>query len=280
TGGAAADRLSGGDGNDTLNGGAGADTLIGGAGDDTYIVDVAGDVVTESADAGTDTVKTALAAYTLGADVENLTYTGTVAFTGTGNDLANTIRGAAGADTLDGKAGADTLIGGAGNDTYVVDDLADVVTEAANEGTDLIKTALSAYALTNIANVENLTFTGSGDFAGTGNALSNTITGGAGNDTLDGGAGNDTLVGGVGADRLDGGAGNDTLVGGAGNDTYVVDAAGDVVTEAAGAGTDEIRTSLATYSIAALANIENLTYTGSAAFTGTGNAVANVITGG
>ncbi|MBW9056738.1 protease, partial [Rhizobium mesosinicum] len=85
-----------------------------------------------------------------------------------------------------GKAGADTLIGGAGNDTYIVDVAGDVVTEAANEGTDLVKTALSTYALTNIANVENLTFTGSGNFAGTGNALANIITGGAGNDTLDG----------------------------------------------------------------------------------------------
>ncbi len=55
-------------------------------------MDVAGDVVTEDADAGIDTVKTALAAYTLADNVENLTYVGTVAFTGTGNSLANTIR--------------------------------------------------------------------------------------------------------------------------------------------------------------------------------------------
>ncbi|MGO7360382.1 protease, partial [Rhizobium ruizarguesonis] len=88
--------------NDTLDGGAGADSLIGGEGDDTYTVDNAGDLVTEAADEGADTVRTTLASYTLGSDVENLTYTGTVAFTGTGNDLANTIRGAAGADTLDG----------------------------------------------------------------------------------------------------------------------------------------------------------------------------------
>ncbi|MGO6841538.1 calcium-binding protein, partial [Rhizobium ruizarguesonis] len=93
----------------------------------------------------TDTVRTNLASYTLGANVENLTYNGTGAFAGTGNGLVNTIRGAAGADTLDGKAGADTLIGGAGNDTYIVD-IADVITEGVNEGTDLIRTALSSYA--------------------------------------------------------------------------------------------------------------------------------------
>ncbi|MGO7645843.1 calcium-binding protein, partial [Rhizobium ruizarguesonis] len=235
TGGAATDTLSGGAGNDTLDGGAGADSLIGGEGDDTYTVDNAGDLVTEAADEGADTVRTTLASYTLGSDVENLTYTGTAAFTGTGNGLANTIRGAAGADILDGKAGADILIGGVGNDTYIVDDLADVVTEGLNEGTDLIKTALSIYTLGN--NVENLLYTGSASFTGTGNALVNTITGGAGNDLLDGGAGNDTLDG------------------GAGNDTYVVDSASDVIKEAVGAGTDEIRTALAAYSIAALVNV-------------------------
>ncbi|NEJ20251.1 rhizobiocin [Rhizobium leguminosarum] len=260
TGGAATDTLSGGAGNDTLNGGVGADSLIGGEGDDTYIVDNAGDLVTEAADEGADTVRTTLASYTLGSDVENLTYTGTAAFTGTGNGLANTIRGAAGADILDGKAGADILIGGVGNDTYIVDNVGDVVTEGLNEGTDLIKTALSIYTLGN--NVENLLYTGSASFTGTGNALVNTITGGAGNDLLDGGAGNDTLDG------------------GGGNDIYVVDSAGDVIKEAVGAGTDEIRTALAAYSIAALVNVENLTYTGSANFTGTGNALANTITGG
>ncbi|MBY5633197.1 calcium-binding protein, partial [Rhizobium leguminosarum] len=262
TGAAAIDTLSGGDGNDTLNGGAGADSLIGGAGDDTYIVDNVGDSVAENAAAGTDTVKTVLANYMLGVNVENLIYIGTAAFVGTGNSLANTITGGVGNDTLNGGAGADSLIGGAGHDIYIVDDLADVVTEGLNEGTDLIRTVLSSYALTNIANVENLAFIGTGDFIGTGNALANTIIGGAGNDLLDGGAGNDTLVG------------------GAGNDIYVVDTASDTVTELANAGTDEIRTSLAAYSIAALINVENLTYTGSANFTGTGNALANTITGG
>ncbi|ANL39207.1 M10 family metallopeptidase C-terminal domain-containing protein [Rhizobium phaseoli] len=258
TGGGAADTLSGGAGDDTLDGWAGADTLIGGVGNDTYIIDNAGVLVTEAANGGIDTVRTALATYALAANVENLTYTGTAAFTGTGNNLANTIKGGAGADTLDGKAGADILIGGVGDDTYIVDNVADVVTERPNEGSDLTKTTLSSYALTN--NVENLIFIGTGDFAGTGNRLGNTITGGAGNDTLDGGAGNDTLDG------------------GAGDDIYVVDSASDVIKDSA--GTDEIRTALAAYSIAALVNVENLTYTGSASFTGNGNALANTITGG
>ncbi|MBB3565913.1 serralysin, partial [Rhizobium sp. BK512] len=284
------DTLTGGAGDDTLNGGAGLDRMSGGVGDDTYIVDVANDVVTENAGEGTDTVRTALSSYTLSVNVENLTYTGTTSFMGIGNAAVNVITGAAGADTLDGKAGADILIGGAGNDTYVVDDLADVVTEAANAGTDLVKTTLSAYALTNIANVEDLTFTGTGNFSGTGNILANTITGGAGNDVLDGGAGNDrliggagndTLIGGAGDDTLDGGTGADALSGGTGNDIYWVDNGGDTVTEAADEGSDTVYVQsvyFASYTLGS--NVENLTVSGTTTFTGIGNALNNILTGG
>ncbi|MCA3160228.1 MAG: hemolysin, partial [Burkholderiales bacterium] len=206
------------------NGGAGTDTLVGGLGDDIYVVDVATDIVTEAANAGTDTVQTGLASYTLGTNVENLVYTGTVAFTGTGNALNNAITGGAGNDTLDGGAGTDTLAGGAGNDTYVVDVATDIVTEAANAGTDTVRTGLVSYTLG--TNVENLVYTGTAAFTGTGNALNNAITGGAGNDILSGGAGNDTINGGAGNDTLEGGAGSDTLDGGTGNDRFVYSAAG------------------------------------------------------
>ncbi|MFP3527705.1 type I secretion target, partial [Pantoea sp. SIMBA_072] len=69
--------ISGNTGNDVLNGGAGADTLIGGAGNDIYVVDNVGDIVTEASGGGTDLVQTTLATYTLGATLENLTFTGT-----------------------------------------------------------------------------------------------------------------------------------------------------------------------------------------------------------
>jgi len=106
--------------------------------------------------------------------------------------------------------------------------------------------------------------------------LNNIIIGGAGNDTLDGAdandtlygnGGNDTLYGGSGTDILNGGSGADTMAGGTGNDTYIVDNIGDVVTESAGQGTDLVQTTV-NYTLAA--NVENLTYIGAGAFTGTG----------
>ncbi|MGB3421177.1 MAG: lectin-like protein, partial [Dolichospermum sp.] len=106
---------------------------------------------------------------------------------------------------------------------------------------------------------------------------SNPINGTNGNDTLNGTNGNDTLNGFFGNDTLNGGAGTDTLIGGLGNDIYVVDSTTDTITENASGGTDTIQSSV-TYTIAALANVENLTLTGTA-INGTGNAGNNVITG-
>jgi Ca2+-binding RTX toxin-like protein len=217
-----ADTLTGTDDNDIINGLGGIDSMSGGAGDDTYVVDVAGDVVTELADEGTDLVQvafTAAGSYTLGANVENGTVTGTLASSIVGNDLgniltgnavANKLTGGLGNDTLIGGAGNDSLIGGDGDDVYVVDVTGDVVTELLNGGTDLVQTTVATYTLA--ANVENLRYTGSAAFTGTGNALDNHITGGAGADKLNGGIGNDTLVGGLGNDNLTGGVGNDIFV--------------------------------------------------------------------
>jgi Ca2+-binding RTX toxin-like protein len=100
----------------SLDGGAGADTMIGGLGDDIYFVDNAGDVVTELASQGTDTVNSSVT-YSLAANVENLTLTGTAAINGTGNDLDNIIVGNAGANVLSGGAGRDFLTGGGGKDS-------------------------------------------------------------------------------------------------------------------------------------------------------------------
>jgi Ca2+-binding RTX toxin-like protein len=96
-----ADVLTGGALADPLDGGAGADRMSGGAGDDTYHVDTAGDVVTESSGHGTDTVISTID-LTLAANVERLQLVGTAPLRATGNTLANTLTGNAGANRLDG----------------------------------------------------------------------------------------------------------------------------------------------------------------------------------
>jgi len=275
------DTLDGGADNDSLDGGAGTDSMVGGSGNDIYLVDNVNDVVVELAGEGIDVV-TATVSYSIGAEVENLTLAGDAAINGTGNDLANVLTGnsaanslvgAGGSDTLDGGAGADTLAGGAGNDAYVVDNMADVVIEAANEGVDDVQSSVSH---TLAANVENLTLTGSVAINGTGNELANVLTGNTAANSLAGGAGNDTIAAGAGNDTLNGGTGNDSLTGGAGNDTYVIDSTNDVIVEVANEGTDLVQSSVS-HTLAA--NVENLTLTGSAVINGTGNGVANVLTG-
>ncbi|MFT7467600.1 MAG: Ca2+-binding RTX toxin-like protein, partial [Candidatus Pseudothioglobus sp.] len=229
-GGLGDDRLEGGAGDDVLNGNQGADIMLGGSGNDIYIVDNVGDVVVEGVNAGVDRVHTLLSSYTLGANLENLSYAGTGNFFGIGNGLNNLVvggagndilggglgddrlEGGAGDDVLNGNQGADIMLGGSGNDIYIVDNVGDVVVEGVNAGVDRVHTLLSSYTLG--TNLENLSYAGVSAFVGTGNALANTITGGAGNDVLTGGAGNDTLIGGLGNDTFMFGAGfgNDRIM--------------------------------------------------------------------
>jgi hypothetical protein len=206
-GGTGNDDLTGGDGNDYLNGGTGTDLLIGGKGNDTFVVDNIGDNIAEGLNGGIDTVESSIT-WTLKANLENLTLTGTTAINGTGNNLNNIITGNTGNNVLNGGAGADTLIGGAGNDSYYVDNTADSITENLNQGTDTVFSTVT-YTLT--TNIENLTLQGTTAINGTGNDLNNSITGNTGNNILTGGLGNDTLTGNAGADTLIGGFGNDSL---------------------------------------------------------------------
>jgi Ca2+-binding RTX toxin-like protein len=270
------DTLEGGTGNDTLNGGLGADVMLGGTGNDIYVVDDIGDVVTELAGEGTDTVQTSLLSYVLGANVENLTFSGVGNFVGTGNLLANTLTGGNGNDSLDGGAGVDRLVGGFGNDSYFVDVANDVIVETAAGGIDTVFSTSSSYTLS--ANVENLTHTGSNATVVNGNGLDNviqggigndTLNGGAGNDTLSGGAGNDNLSGGTGDDLLDGGIGDDTLLGGAGNDTLLGGVGNDTLDGGAGndrmtggAGNDAMNVSQGNDVLVFGANFGNDTVTG------------------
>jgi Ca2+-binding RTX toxin-like protein len=221
------DTLHGGGGDDLLNGGAGADMLFGITGNDTYVVDNTGDIVTENANEGTDTVESSIT-WTLGANLENLTLTGTAAINGTGNSLNNILAGNAANNALNGKAGNDMLLGGGGNDTLTGGAGADFLD--GGEGLDTASYAASRQGVNVsladglgrggdaegdvLVNIERLTGSAFDDHL-TGDGNANTLTGNAGNDILIGGAGNDTLTGGAGADFLDGGEGLDTAAYGA-----------------------------------------------------------------
>ncbi|HTV68874.1 MAG TPA: calcium-binding protein [Rhizobiaceae bacterium] len=89
--------------------------------------------------------------------------------------------------------------------------------------------------------------------------------------------GDDYILTGTDHDVIDGGEGNDYMAGGAGDDLYWVDSLGDQVIELAGKGTDTIRSAI---TLTLKTNIENLVMDTVGNANGTGNAVANVITGG
>uniref|UniRef100_UPI0017ED8E2F calcium-binding protein n=1 Tax=Ramlibacter sp. TaxID=1917967 RepID=UPI0017ED8E2F len=154
------DLLQGGAGNDFLNGELGNDSLVGGTGDDMLIVDSTGDVVTELAGEGSDTVQSYVD-YTLGANVENLVLIGDIARTGTGNGgdnritgnaQANRLDGGNGADTIDGGGGADTLLGGRGADVLVVRSGLEHVDGGAGSDVLRIDAALAAWNVGALAN--------------------------------------------------------------------------------------------------------------------------------
>jgi Ca2+-binding RTX toxin-like protein len=216
-GNASANVIYGNAGNNLIDGGAGADIMLGGAGNDAYIVDDPGDAVVENANEGGDTVF-ATAHFRLSANVETLVLQGSADLQGYGNGDPNTLFGNSANNLLDGGAGADTMIGGAGNDTYFVDNAGDMVVESLNEGSDAVFASLN-YTLP--TNVETLVLQGSGNLAGTGNTLANSIFGNSGDNALDGGGA---------ADVLTGNGGNDTFVFHAG------EANGDVVVDFAGNG--------------------------------------------
>jgi hypothetical protein len=135
-------------------GGNASATMIGNSTNDQFFVNSVNDKVTENfvgtvLAPATDTVMTTLNSYTLGANLEVLKFIGTGAFTGTGNNLKDSITGGTGVNTLTagtggsvliggiandvltGGTGNDTMTGGAGNDTFKF--------LAANFGVDMIQ---------------------------------------------------------------------------------------------------------------------------------------------
>ncbi len=197
------------------------------------------------------TVVTPLASYTLDTVTDNLTFSGTGNFTGTGNDKANIITGWDGNDVLDGKGGADILKGFAGDDTYYVDTAADQIIDTG--GNDTI---ISSVSWTLAHELETLIYTGTTGATLTGNDEDNFIYGGIGDDTLNGMIGLDTLSGGLGNDTYYLNNPTQTVIDTGGNDSIIVDR-----------------------SYVLLAGFENLTLSGSNAGNLTGNSSANILTG-
>jgi Ca2+-binding RTX toxin-like protein len=287
-GGVGNDILFGSDGQDTLDGGADNDSLFGGDGADTLKGGVGNDILLGGE--GRDTLDG-------GADNDRLI--------GEGGD---TMYGGTGDDTYVVKAG-DTVVESA---TRTVRDPATGLYNFVSGGNDTVETSLRSYTLGNA--VENLTI-GANPLLGRLSSIESTGIGNDLNNVLLGRKGKETLYGLDGNDTLNGGRNADTMRGGAGNDTYYVDNVGDVVDDTyyvAGGGTgmlrrnpgyrdhgdanDTVITTLDSYDLSKIGTnnlaarvvapetlygtIENLTYSGTGRFTGTGNDADNVITGG
>lgn len=247
------DTLNGGEGDDVLDGGALGDIMIGGNGNDLYTVDAASDQVIEAAGGGTNDRVVASVNYTLVGEVEVLNLVGAAALIGAGsatnntingNDFNNTLygndgndtlvgnagndtlfggngtdvlRGGEGNDIMDGGVGADSMSGGNGDDLYYIDNVADVIGEAAGGGTnDRALVSVNNYVLGR--EVETATLTGTDNLALTGNIGANTLNGNSGNNVIRGADGNDQILGNDGNDTLFGDAGADILRGGNGDD--------------------------------------------------------------
>ena len=186
---------NGGENDDTLESEGGGNTLSGGQGSDTYIVRGLGDVVTDGG--GAADVIYAFVNYTNASGVERLVVRG-AGLTGTGTTAG---------EILASVAGANTLIGLGGNDTYLVNNIGDVVTEAAADGYD---TVVARVNYTIPAEVEALIVSGLG-LTATGGANGDTLVSEGGGNILNGGGGDDYLLGGLGGDQLTGGAGGDAF---------------------------------------------------------------------
>ncbi len=230
-GGAGNDTLFGRGGNDTLDGGTGSDSMAGGAGSDLYFVDDAGDVVSEAdatAAGGIDRVNTTLAAYTLGANIEQGGILALGAANLTGNALNNALFAGSGDNVLNGGAGVDTV-------SY-----ADASGPISANLAILVAQDTGSSGFDRFAGIENL-------------------VGSAFNDTLAGNGAANRLTGGAGDDLLNGRGGVDTLVGGLGDDTYTVDNSADVVIETVAdvltGGRDLVNSSAAAYTLSA--NVED-----------------------
>jgi Ca2+-binding RTX toxin-like protein len=178
-------------------------------------------------DGGIDTVVTDVN-WTLGADFENLTMTGTGNISATGHNGNNLLSGNSGNNYFNARAGNDTILGGAGDDWI---DMSAFGTASYGDdsidggaGIDTINFSISAGQQSAITLDLNFGTIRGGGQGGLGSArISNVerVIGTGFGDSMSGSFGGDTLEGREGDDTLSGMGGNDTLIGGTGRDSFV-----------------------------------------------------------
>ena len=298
TGTAGPETLTGTSGNDLLIGAGGADTLKGGAGDDTYTVSDSRTTIVETYGGGVDTVLSSLS-HTLADNVENLTLTGTAAVNATGNQQANIITGNAAANVITGGLGSDILTGGGGGDTFVIakGDGSDIITDFhAGSGSghdtvefhhmyftsfDDIRSAMSQVGTDvylTLSSIDTLVFrneTVAGFTAANFSLPDGLPVTDAPQKWVESQASWETFYGSGSNDQLHSSGWGATFAGGKGDDTYVIGNTDARVIENAHEGVDTILTYVS-YSLPD--NVENMTL-GQGGLTGTGNALANRMTG-
>jgi Ca2+-binding RTX toxin-like protein len=308
------DEIYGLGGGDWIVGGAGADEIDGGAGDDwaAYIdsnVGVRVSLLDGIGHGGTAEGDTLVSIERLWGSAHDDVLVGNNGDNWLWGDAGNdTLKGGGGSDTLTGAenndmlkggGGADTLQGGTGIDTAAYNDsptgvyvslgatggytgggyYGDAAGDVLYDVENLIGSQHQDTLLGNNWANELRGLGGPDTLAGLGGI--DVLWGGEGNDHLHGGSENDTLRGESGNDRLDGEAGADTMIGGYGDDRYYVDNTYDVVTELAGQGVDEVRTSVS-WTLTPGSDVEVLQTTNDAGTVGlflTGNSSGNVIRG-
>ena len=268
---------------DTIgDGGGGQDNLNGGAGDDVITTTGGRDVV--NGDDGVDRLIVDSSVFTGPSTFDNVSaglifnweangalvrFSGFEAYDYTGGNAVDTVRLSSGATVAN--------LGG-GNDIF--QQLTGTFTLDAGSGFDTLSLEGSNGSVIDLiaGTVSNIRLTGSftGIEAAIGSARADTLIAAANTVSLDGGNDNDVFdtSANTGSTQL-------TLRGGNGNDIYVIRAGANVVIAAdtaAAVGTDRVETDIANYIIPA--GVEDVEYFGSAAFTGTGNALDNYIVAG
>jgi Ca2+-binding RTX toxin-like protein len=273
-GGQGDDTIAGGSANDFLVGGAGADSLLGGDGDDSFIGGSGDDVM----------------------------------FGGAGGDEAEVDFYSAGDDRIDLGAGADVVnvSSGSARLSFITSQVGDgSATDSGGgpprDGGLAVRLQFEFATGTSVTRIddEGLTFIGRDNATfdvrdlvtgrNYGAQFKVVALGSAASEQLDawvpdqatyfnGGLGDDTLAGGSGDDVLIGGAGLDRLIGGLGSDTYFVTDRRDAIVELPGGGSNDAVFSSVGYTLAG-ANLESLTLIGALDVNGSGNSLANTLTG-